>query len=53
MFLVAMIATAEKGKDTFQKILALRNDVEKKNPGWDGGPRTATGRWCCYRRFLW
>lgn len=30
MFLVAMIATAEKGKDTFQKILALRNEVEGK-----------------------
>ncbi len=30
MFLVAMIATAEKGKETFQKILALRNEVESK-----------------------
>jgi len=28
MFLVAVIATAEKGKTTFQKILALRNKVE-------------------------
>jgi Fic family protein len=30
MFLVAVIATAEKGKITFQKILALRNDMEAK-----------------------
>src|SRR2546426_9682371 len=28
MFLVAVIATAEKGKTTFQKTLALRNKVE-------------------------
>ncbi len=32
MFLVAMIATAEKGKTTFQKILALRNKVEAQIP---------------------
>jgi Fic family protein len=30
MFLVAVVATAEKGKDTFQKILSLRNEVERK-----------------------
>jgi Fic family protein len=30
MFLVAVIATAEKGKLTFQKILALRNRVDQK-----------------------
>jgi Fic family protein len=30
MFLVAVIATAEKGKRTFQEILTLRNEVEAK-----------------------
>jgi Fic family protein len=30
MFLVAVIATAEKGQKTFQEILALRNEVEEK-----------------------
>jgi Fic family protein len=30
MFLVAVIATAEKGQQTFQEILALRNEVEGK-----------------------
>ena len=30
MFLVAVIATAEKGKTTFQQILALRNESEAK-----------------------
>jgi len=29
MFLVAVIATAEQGKDTFQEILAHRNEVEE------------------------
>ena len=28
MFLVAVVATAEKGKRTFQEILAIRNDME-------------------------
>src|SRR5436190_2180517 len=28
MFLVAVVATAEKGKETFQQILALRNEAE-------------------------
>src|SRR4051812_48832684 len=30
MFLVAVVATAEKGKKTFQQILALRNQAEAK-----------------------
>src|SRR5262249_31177235 len=30
MFLVAVIATAEKRKETFQQILELRNQVERK-----------------------
>src|SRR5436190_19142135 len=42
MFLVAVIATAEKGKETFQKILSLRSEVEEELLGM--GRRAKSGR---------
>jgi Fic family protein len=42
MFLVAVIATAENGKQTFQRILALRNEVEGRLLGM--GRRAKNGQ---------